>query len=348
MSEMNNKHNTSFEGSNVFVKNMNLILNTKKMTDMIYSENKSFPVQAELYLTDKCNLECTGCKCSGSKTSLNGRRLLQVIEEFHQAGVKTIILKSCPGEPSLHKDFNKIIKKIKSLNMFLGMQTNGVRAKYRNITQYFDFITIKMDCFSEEKFKIKKGKNRLNAIKENILELNSGKVMLDCFINKDNEFRDVWSFLDEIKNSKISVIRFNDFLTGDAGDNEYRCNWLKQIQVDFQTNFQIVVNSGLKATGNFGVPCYANSLITVLLSNGHYAFCQGLLKNKSGVKCDIGDYNDSFINVWNNTEPRELLKSWCESGKWCSATCPERSLTVYNEFINMLNRVKGSRLYQFY
>lgn len=93
------------------------------------NDGKAGPVRMELHPTDVCNLKCIFCwrkgKSNPSRKELSERKLLQIVREAAELGVKEWIV-SGGGEPLVRKSTTlKVLKEIKKNNMWGLLTTNG-------------------------------------------------------------------------------------------------------------------------------------------------------------------------------------------------------------------------------
>jgi radical SAM superfamily enzyme YgiQ (UPF0313 family)/wyosine [tRNA(Phe)-imidazoG37] synthetase (radical SAM superfamily) len=121
----------------------------------ILSGDKVFagPDILELDLTNRCNLHCAGCWNHGyemgedrwtgeiSQRTLPTDIALGAIDQAADAGAKMVQL-SGAGEPLLHPDFLKIVRRIKSRGLKCTVITNGALLKEKHIKE---FVKIGLD-----------------------------------------------------------------------------------------------------------------------------------------------------------------------------------------------------------
>ena len=117
------------------------------------------PVSINLDLTSSCNFSCPFCvdsKLINSGKSLTLEEVRKTINTLHSHGLLSVILIG-GGEPTLHKDFEKIVHYIKSKRLQIGIVTNGSRLeKVEAIVEALkekDWIRISIDAAGERIFK---------------------------------------------------------------------------------------------------------------------------------------------------------------------------------------------------
>jgi MoaA/NifB/PqqE/SkfB family radical SAM enzyme len=117
------------------------------------------PISINLDLTSACNFSCPFCvdsKLINAGKSLTLEDVKKTIDTLHAHGLLSVILIG-GGEPTLHKDFEKIVLYLKSKRLQIGIVTNGSRLeKVEEVVGELkgkDWIRISIDAAGEEIFK---------------------------------------------------------------------------------------------------------------------------------------------------------------------------------------------------
>jgi MoaA/NifB/PqqE/SkfB family radical SAM enzyme len=117
------------------------------------------PISINLDLTTACNFSCPFCvdsKLINAGKSLTLEEVQKTINTLHSNGLLSVILIG-GGEPTLHKDFEEIVRYIKSKNLQIGIATNGSRLeKIEGVVEALkekDWIRISIDAGGEGTFK---------------------------------------------------------------------------------------------------------------------------------------------------------------------------------------------------
>lgn len=110
----------------------------------------SQPLDASLYLTRACNLNCKTCYVSAGKPApheLQADQWMQVLDSLKELGTKVVYLLG--GEPLLVKGITKIIKKAKENGFYVALSTNGLLLTEKNARELkdsgLDAIQISLD-----------------------------------------------------------------------------------------------------------------------------------------------------------------------------------------------------------
>jgi len=116
------------------------------------------PLSINLDLTTACNFNCPHCvdsKIINSGKILNTEDVKQTIDTLKSHGLMSVILLG-GGEPTLHRDFEEIVRHIKNRSMQVGIVTNGSRLhlikKIAEILEEKDWLRISIDAALEKTF----------------------------------------------------------------------------------------------------------------------------------------------------------------------------------------------------
>ncbi len=127
------------------------------------------PLSINLDLTTACNFKCPHCvdsKILNTGKILDTKKIKQSIDTLKSHGLMSVILLG-GGEPTLHKDFEEIVRHLKNREMQIGIVTNGSRLHHINniaeILEGNDWLRISIDAASETTFS--KSHNPKNNIK---------------------------------------------------------------------------------------------------------------------------------------------------------------------------------------
>jgi len=117
------------------------------------------PISINLDLTSACNFSCPYCVDSrliNAGKSLTVEEVKKTIETLHSHGLRSVILIG-GGEPTLHKEFEEIVRTLKSKGLQIGIVTNGSRLeKVEAIADQLekkDWIRISVDAGQEGTFR---------------------------------------------------------------------------------------------------------------------------------------------------------------------------------------------------
>ena len=107
-----------------------------------------FPMHLQLYLTNKCQLNCTYCSCSkrDRELSISFPLLEEYIKELRQLGLRTVTVTG-GGEPLLYDRFGDVVSLLRSYGLGIGLVTNGIAIKKhpKELFKEMDWIRISYD-----------------------------------------------------------------------------------------------------------------------------------------------------------------------------------------------------------
>mgnify|MGYP006090602151 FL=1 len=234
---------------------------------------RKFPY-IRLSITDICNYKCTYCLPQGYKKTPGDMRSFMTAEEISRLTKALAELGVCKirltgGEPTVRKDFFKILKDMKQHSNIpkITMTTNGyhldkIAKQLHEIG--LDGINISIDSLNRETFKKLTGHDRLPEILEGIKilqKLNFKNIKVNAVLLKDindshKEFEKFGSF---IKNNEIDF-RFIELMqTGDNSDYFKKNHVSSKIFKDYLENNNWVYQTYGKHAGpalNFIHPEY--------------------------------------------------------------------------------------------
>lgn len=135
------------------------------------------PTQVMLNITNVCNHHCTHCYTEKvyfdrGKDSLNTGRVLVLLDEFRDMGVRSIHITG-GGEPTVHPGFHAILDRLVSLGLRLGLVTNGsgIRGEEIPLFSCADWVRFSMDAGTEEVHRAYHGNKDFSRIVETIRDL---------------------------------------------------------------------------------------------------------------------------------------------------------------------------------
>lgn len=103
------------------------LMNNKKLLCSIKEYNKIIPINLQLSITNKCNLNCEFCSFKGRNRceELSLYQIKKIIDSFISYGIEAITLTG-GGEPLAHRCINDVLKYCKKRGVKVGIITNGL------------------------------------------------------------------------------------------------------------------------------------------------------------------------------------------------------------------------------
>lgn len=171
----------------------------------------------------ECNLRCQHCyykdneKRYNSLNDLTTKEALNLVDAFEELNVYHV--KVSGGEPFLRKDIFEILKKLKSKNIALAIQTNGtlidkVTAKKLKeiLVPNIDVIQVSLDGYKKETHELTRGKNTFDKTIQSIKSLieNNLAVQLSCTATSLNieEIPKIYNMAKELGVKNFGVGKF--------------------------------------------------------------------------------------------------------------------------------------------
>ena len=159
------------------------------------------PVSINLDLTSACNFSCPHCvdlKIINTGQCLEIEDIKRTVGILQSHGLLSIILIG-GGEPTLHKDFEKIVGFIKSSGLQLGIVTNGSKLfRIANIVDLLgkeDWLRISIDAECEETF-VKSHRPKTDVTLYDILQNARDIKLRNPLITLGYSFVIVWEGID--------------------------------------------------------------------------------------------------------------------------------------------------------
>ena len=133
-----------------------LMYHPKRVSEWLEDKPVS-PIMVEVGLTNRCNHRCTFCtldwfNIETNKYDIGTGVMLNTLEDMAKFGVKTIYFAG-EGEPTLHKDLDKIIVRAYELGIKTSLSTNGslMNENLANkVLPYLSWIRFSLDAGTPE------------------------------------------------------------------------------------------------------------------------------------------------------------------------------------------------------
>lgn len=112
------------------------------------------PLVVELDPTTICNLACHDCISANllNQGGFSNDRLMQLAREFHQVGVRAVVLIG-GGEPMAHPKFGDIVRSFTDMGIQVGVTTNGTLiSKFMEESALTKWLRVSVDAGSAEVF----------------------------------------------------------------------------------------------------------------------------------------------------------------------------------------------------
>ena len=307
------------------------------------------PLVVELDPTTVCNLSCHDC-ISGNLLNQGGfrdDRLLGLIEEFKQAGVRAVVLIG-GGEPMAHPHFGSIVQKMFEADIHVGVTTNGtLLGKFHQQSLLTKWLRVSVDAGSPEVFAEfrphRSGRSQFDLVIRNMAKFASEKSGL---LGYSFLILSKYTASGELVSSNASDIFNAARIAKDIGCDYFEVKPAFDLMHYLQRQESAVVSKTMEqlelarglASESFRViapstldealkgsegqaknykTCPTTELRTVVTPSGVYA-CP---YHRGNLQMKIGDaVTTSFVEIWTGSRRKEVMKNLNPS-KHCGFHC---------------------------
>lgn len=343
-----------------FLKSNKVLNHPKKYEEWYQNGDTSGPVTVKIDLTNVCNHDCPGCidyeLIHNDNNSLNFDLFEHLLDALNACGVKAINYTG-GGEPTTHKQFDKIIRLTHSKGFKIGLICNGSRFHtwpMEDLLPMFEWIRVSLDAYDKETHKRTHGKTAnfeltvknlklLSEIKKNY---NLSTTLGAGYITNQHADmdRNLHKFIEVCKESGIDYAQLRpsfgflyDYKTVDSSELKSIFEKAKSYQ---DKNFKVIIDEGKyekilsgKGTCRTYNYCHAQSFkATTITATGDVYVCCSLTGEKEGW---IGNIKfKSFFDIWHGSTRKKVLKDLDVS------KCPH--LCVGDNLNEFLDKIKSS------
>jgi len=342
--------------------NTNKVLNhPEKYTEWYNSNDTTGPITVKIDLTNVCNHDCPGCidyeLIHNDNNSLSFNLFEDLLEGLKKCGVKGINYTG-GGEPTTHKQFDKIIRLTHEKGFEIGLICNGSRFHkwpMEELLPMFKWVRVSLDAYSVETHKKTHGKTAnfgltiknlklLSRIKKNQnLEVTLGAGYIT---NQYPEMdRELFKFIKACKKCGLDYAQLRPsfgFLYDYESVNKKELESIFENAKSYEDeNFKVIIDEGKyrKILAGEGTcrsynKCHAQSFkSTTITATGDVYICCSLSGSKEGY---IGNIKfKKFDEIWNCKTRKKVLEQ-LDVHK-CPHLCVGDNL---NEFLDKIKVVK--------
>lgn len=196
--------------------------------------NMPQPLSTTLEITSRCNLECKYCFAgSGGKNTneVSYEVIENVINDLITIGNQHFLIMG--GEPTLHRDFLRIITYLKKKGVSVGFSSNGLNLSDSFCKELFTIgvrhnVYVSLDTIMPIDYKEITGRDRFQRVVDGIdnLRNNGIRYAISCVVIKQNVsmLDKLYQFACEHGASFLNLIRFNVEGRGVASKDEMGVN----------------------------------------------------------------------------------------------------------------------------
>lgn len=289
------------------------------------------PVNVEIDLSNRCSLGCSWCHFAYTHTRgpLAGKRdkpqgavaggdlmdtdlAFAILEQLHENGVKSLTWTG-GGEPTLHPDFDRIVRYAGALHLEQGMYTHGGHidnTRAVRLKNVFTWVFVSLDECTAESYKASKGVDRFQQATDGIRRLvqAEGKATIGVgFLlhrHNYNKVRDMVALGHELG---VDYVQFRPTVHFEQENPDALCedttwvNWaIGHLNAYAGDPFVIADIERFKMyrswKGHDYPTCYWSALQTVITPNGKVWRCTNKREHPDALLGDLS--KETFAAMW--------------------------------------------------
>jgi MoaA/NifB/PqqE/SkfB family radical SAM enzyme len=290
------------------------------------------PINIEWDLSNRCSLGCAGCHFAYTHTRgpLAGKRdkphdfvdggdiadtnmVKRALYEAKEAGVLSATWTG-GGEPTLHPDFDEIVRYADSLGLRQGLYTHGGHineARGKMLGDVLDWIVVSVDCVDAESYAAYKGvsQNWFSKMLAGVSNLRHGKsvVGVSFLLGKDNwtQARDMLKLAREMGVDYATFRPMIEYSMDDPSMPAGNVSWITQALpmlelLSNQPDVECIPERFIEYRDwqyrrEYGA-CYGIRFNTVVTPNGKVFVC---VNRREFAGSELGDLSvESFASIW--------------------------------------------------
>ncbi|WP_320040099.1 radical SAM protein [uncultured Desulfobacter sp.] len=305
------------------------------------SHDISYPINVELSLTDRCQLHCIWCSDRELRrkeaATIDTSVVMRLADDLRTHGTKGVVIEG-GGEPTLHPDFNRIVRHLAGIGLSLGLITNGLLPLPPEIISCFEWIRVSLDACNEKEFRALKGSDGFGQVISNIQTMVSHCPVVGVgyvLTNQNHDALENLIFL--LQKINVSYLQIRPVVDHPNLTLRKNISYLRDFTYH---SFPILLNalSENASSGNGGLPCYTHSLTTVISSSGNVFIC-GRLNIHNWLK-PLGNIAEiPFFKIWNGPERKKQAQQILDAS-FCKANCPQCRMAKFNLLIDKQINIK--------
>jgi len=309
-----------------------------------------YPIYMEVSPVGSCNHRCVFCAydyIGYPNRKLEKKRFLEFLDECKEVGIKSMLYAG-EGEPLMHPDIDSFVLKTKSLDIDVGMFTNGelvVKRLSDEAIGAFTFLRFSINGGDKESYKKIHKKDVFEKVIDNVRYVknlknkNNLKTTIGVqFVLLPENINSIKNLISILRDIDIDYLSIKPFVLQNEQQG-YRYNgfdidlkeFFKELESMSTETFKVVarVNAFEKYGKRNYKHCYGCNFITILDSRGNLITCLPYLGDENFMYGNI--YINSFKEIWNG-DKRKKIKYKLENTlnvKQCPPNCRPNAINEY-------------------
>lgn len=323
-----------------------LFLHISKVQDILQNRVRAttYPISVELTLTNACNLKCIYCSDQELRerqgcSNMGFNIFNNLFEDLAKGGTKGVVFEG-GGEPTLHPQFEQLVYCARQHGLAVGLITNGTKCIAGDVLKELEWIRVSLDASNAEEYYNLKKVDCFEEVLSNIAHYSKYcKTVGVGYVVTNQNMSDIETLILRLRSLGTSYIQMRPVVDNDnLMLNE---NNLRYLEFYRSASFNVIVD-GMNENaekGNFGLPCYASSITSVISGDGSVFLC-GRLNVYDWLK-PIGNIRtQKFSEIWYGDERRKQL-NMIENSEFCNHNCPQCRVSKYNQLFDRLLQTKS-------
>lgn len=307
--------------------------------------DNTYPISVELTLTNKCNLRCVYCsdqmlrERQGGGSELTKDTLFKLFEDLSEGGTQGVTIEG-GGEPTIYPAFEEVVMHARKCGLAAGLITNGTQKLSENVLKNLEWIRVSLDATTADEYRELKGPDFFERVLNNISHYTQHCETVGVgFVVTRKNISHLEELVMRLKDLGVSYIQLRPVVDSpDLYPEGVDLSYLKYFQTD---RFGVIIDGMTEnaESGNHSLPCYANSVTSIISGDGSVYLC-GRLNIYKWVK-PMGNINEhSFHDIWFGSERK---RQWeiVQSGNFCRVNCPQCRVSKLNVAVDRMKNIKS-------
>ena len=302
------------------------------------SKKRPTAINFEIDLTNGCNHRCSFCQwgswIQSNRATIKSEIITKTLPQLIKYGTKAITWTG-GGEPTVHKDFFKLLNSSYSLGLENGLLTNGsllTKEHDKQLLKQLVFLRISMAGGNRHAYQKVQGRDDFDLVINNLSRIGKLKKKIKskttlgvAFLANRQNADSLEDFIEILINSNCDYlqVRRDNYIKEQEkkwwADNigkrcEKLAKYTKKKGMDILSEGYVSFQKYVK----YPKKCFAHNFVMAINAEGNVTFCKN---TKDNPKFYIGNlYKKTFSDIWLNSEINKQLEKNIKP-KNCATYC---------------------------